>query len=102
MLAVAVLASVPWQGIAYLDHTVTRLVPLGNTGLVLLQRRFVPICIHMDWRLRRSMQAGSRERRGRNDRVAEHGGRWCGRTIGAGSSATRTNASCEMAHSMGA
>ena len=32
VLAVAVLASVPWQGVAYTDHTVTRVVPLGNTG----------------------------------------------------------------------
>lgn len=56
---VAVLASVPWQGVAYLDHTVTRVVPLGNTGLTLLQRRFVPICVHMDWRVRRSMQPAS-------------------------------------------
>ena len=56
VLAVAVLASVPWQGIAYLDHTVTRVVPLGNTGFSVYQRRFVPICMHMDWRLRRSMR----------------------------------------------
>ena len=56
VLAVAVLASVPWQGVAYLDHTMNRLVPLGDTGIVLLQRRYVPICMHLDWRLRRSMQ----------------------------------------------
>ena len=56
VFAVAMLASVPWQGVAYLDHSSTRLVPLGNTGIVLLQRRHVPICMHLDWRLRRSMQ----------------------------------------------
>ena len=34
LLAVAVLASAPWQGVAFVDHTVTRYVPLGNTGIV--------------------------------------------------------------------
>ena len=56
VLAVAVLASVPWQGIAFTDHTFTRVVPLGNTGFTVLQRRFVPICMHLDWKMRRSMQ----------------------------------------------
>ena len=53
VLAVAVLASVPWQGIAYHDHTMTRIVPLGTTGFTVLQRRHVPICMHLDWKTRR-------------------------------------------------
>ena len=56
VLAVAVLASVPWQGIAFTDHYVTRAVPLGNTGMIMMQRRFVPLCIHMDWTERRMMR----------------------------------------------
>ena len=55
LLAVAVLASVPWQGVAFSSHVVTRVVPLGNTGISVLQRRYVPICIHMDWHLHESM-----------------------------------------------
>lgn len=56
---VAVLASVPWQGVAFTDHTVTRVVPLGNTGIVMTQQRRIPICIHMDWMLHRSMRPAS-------------------------------------------
>ena len=53
----ALLASVPWQGVAFHNHTMTRYVPLGNTGIMVLQRRHVPICVHLDWRIRRMIRS---------------------------------------------
>ena len=53
MLLAAILASIPWQGAAFHNHSFRRVVPLGNTGLAVMHRTFVPLCIHIDWRARR-------------------------------------------------
>ena len=52
----AVLASVPWQGVGYFNHVGWHRVPLGNTGIVMVRPMRIPICIHMDWRIRRMIR----------------------------------------------
>ena len=54
--AAPVLAAVPWQGVGYHNHVGWHRVPLGTTGIVIVRPSPIPICLHMNWRLRRSMQ----------------------------------------------
>ena len=53
ILLAAILASILWEGVAFHGHTFQRWVPLGDTGIVVAHRIYVPICIHINWRARR-------------------------------------------------